>query len=357
MRPASTRLGALAAAVSLGLALLTGCTGGTGDATSNAGGAEPAAVEDGVAAPEAAAAGPAGEAAQQSALSDAAAGQRQVVRTGQVIVEVETLATSAARVRQAALDARGFVASETTGSASPVDPIPLDGDEPVGRSAAPGESVIVLRVPEARFAAVLDSVAAIGTELSRTTRAEDVTGEVADLTSRTATAKASVDRIRVLLADAKDLKDIVLLESELTRREADLEAYQARLAALSGQAEMSTITAVLRTPQAGANEPNSFLRGLQQGWVALQDSTAALFVLIGALLPFALVLALVGLPLWTLLRHRRRPAGSSGPAGPSDPPSTAPPSSAPSSSGPDGPADPPGPAPSDRDPVSSGSTG
>ena len=152
-----------------------------------------------------------------------------------------------------------------------------------------------------------------------------------------------MDRIRALLAEAKDLKDVVLLESELTRREADLEAHQARLAALSGQAELSTITAVLRTPQAAAKEPNALLRGLRQGWDAVQQSTTVLLVLIGALLPFALVAALVLVPLWLLLRRRRRPA-----------PATTSAATPPPAAGPPTPGD-PDQAPSGPSPVPAGS--
>lgn len=335
MSVSRSRLGALA----LAALLLAGCGGSDAGSMSagDAGGeavaapepAAPAAGGDGAFAgaqdADKAAAGSAPDAATGTLpLADAATLPRSIVRTGQITVEVDTLGTSVARVRQLALDARGFVASETTGFGQPVDPIPLtENDKSALRSAGTGESVIVIRVPEPRFTATLDAIGAIGTEQSRTSSAEDVTGQVADLTSRTATAKASVDRVRALLAEAKELEDVVLLEGELTRREADLEAYQAQLASLSGLAELSTITAVLRTPEASTEEPNALFRGLERGWDAVQQSTTVLLVLIGALLPFALVLALVLVPIWLLLRRRRRPVTAAprpaGPATPDDP--------------------------------------
>ena len=77
-----------------------------------------------------------GERAATDPLADPGR-QRSIVRTAQITVEVEQLSTSTARVRQVALDARGFVASETTGFGQPVDPIPLGQQDqragPLGR--------------------------------------------------------------------------------------------------------------------------------------------------------------------------------------------------------------------------------
>lgn len=306
----TTRIAAAALALT---ALLSGC-GSSGDAGSPA--AEPAqpgsAVEAG--GERAADSVQAGDSAGSqteggtSGPADAVASDRRVIRTGRITVEVETLSTSAARVRQLAVDVGGFVASETTGLDQPADPVPLDepSDGAQGRAGA-GESVIVLRVPESAFGSTLDALGEVGTELNRATSAQDVTGQVADLTSRVATARASLNRVRALLAEAEDLKDVVLLESELTRRESDLEAHQAQLTALAGRADLSTITAVLRTGRVADSEPNSFMRGLGRAWDALVASTSALFVVVGAVLPFAVLVLLVAVPLWRWRRRTGRP--------------------------------------------------
>jgi hypothetical protein len=188
-----------------------------------------------------------------------------------------------------------------------------------------GASTMTVRVPEPRLADALQRFAGVGTEKSRTTTADDVTATIADLDSRVATQKASVRRVRVLLDRAKSLNDVVLLEGELTRREADLEAAEARYRALDDQATMATATITLLPP--GQTEPqpkddDGFLAGFAAGWDAVKASTTVLLTVLGAVFPFALLLALVGVPL---LVWRRSSAGRRGTAAPAPAPAAAPP--------------------------------
>ncbi len=323
------RVPSLVTAATLGAALVLGGCGSAGENSSSgdaagAGGAAvapatPEAARDaaGVAEPAAgdqvatAENGSAGAAASGGLADAAATADRRIARTAQLVVEVKQLEPAAARIRQLATDLGGFVATETTGYSAAVGTTDADvlTGEQRRQEALAGQSVLVLRIPESSLDQALTRSAGVGTEVGRTSSAQDVTGDLADLTSRTATARASVARVRELLAQAKNLNEIVLLESELTRRESDLEALQARLAALSDRADLATLTVTLQTPEASPPSENGFLRGLRRGLDALQASTEALVVLVGGLLPFALVLAVIGLPLWRLLRHRRsRPA-------------------------------------------------
>ena len=245
-------------------------------------------------------------------------------------IEVDQLTAPAARIRQAAVDLGGFVSNETTGYAAPGSPVTTTdaSGKAETRQALAGQSVLVLRIPEPKLSQALDRAAGVGKELSRSSSAEDVTGDIADLTSRTATQKASVARVRELLAGAKTLQEVVLLESELTKRESELEALQARLATLADRADLATLTVVLQTPAVDTTptEENRFMQGLRNGWNALLDSTGVLITVAGALLPFALVGALVGYPLWRLARRRRqarsaaRPMPMPMPPAPADPP-------------------------------------
>lgn len=255
----------------------------------------------------------------------------QVIRTAEVVVEVEVLATAAARVRSVAESLGGSVSSEVTtypeaGSVPGGAPRTSGGEKPGGEkgtdvrstySARPGESVIVLRVPVSSLDQAIDRVAATGKQLSRSSTAQDVTADLADIGSRVKTQQASVERVRALMAKATALQDVVMLEAELSRRQADLEALQARQASLTDRAALSTLTVTLRTPQASRIEDDGddpvLVKGLKQGWKALGASAAVLLTLLGALFPFAVLGAVVGLPVWRLLRRRRqqgpRPGG------------------------------------------------
>jgi hypothetical protein len=238
-----------------------------------------------------------------------AAGQlatARLIRTTDVSYEVKDPTDAARRIRAIPPRFGGYLASETTG----LDQV----------AAGRGVSTLVLRVIEAKLDAALDEVTrqAQGRQLSRSSSSTDVTGDLADLGSRVSTQKASVARVRALLGRAGSLQDVVLLESELSKRESDLEAVESRLAAISDQAELATLTVTLRSAATGpavqAPGSNGFLTGLRSGWSAVTASTTIVLTLLGALLPVALVAGLLGWPLMLLLLRRRR-TGGSGPTG------------------------------------------
>jgi hypothetical protein len=141
----------------------------------------------------------------------------------------------------------------------------------------------------------------------------DVTGEMVDVASRLRTMQASVDRLRDLMAEATSMKDVIALESELSGREADLESLQRRQATLSDQVALSTIsvtvTAVAAQIEAAHAEPvvekAAFVKGLEAGWHGLTAVGRAAAAVIGALLPFLLPLALLGVVGWFVARSVR----------------------------------------------------
>ena len=226
---------------------------------------------------------------------------RDVVRTAQLTVEVADPVAAARSVRTAAATAGGFVAEEqvdTTGS------------------------WIVLRVPVAGLDRLVDDLAATGTVLSRSGRTEDATAQIVDLDSRVATQQASVTRVRALLAQATSIGDVVTVESELARREADLESLQRRVAARRDRVALSTVTVELRgaaSPQPVAAPPG-FGSGLGAGWAGLKVVAAVLATAVGFLLPFLPILAVAAGLVWVVVRRRRRRRGGPGPEGGSQTP-------------------------------------
>jgi hypothetical protein len=72
---------------------------------------------------------------------------------------------------------------------------------------------------------------------------------------------------------------------------------------------MSTITVHLRAPAApppAHTDGSGFLAGLENGWHALAAVLVGAATVAGALLPFALAVALLGVPVWLLVRAARR---------------------------------------------------
>jgi hypothetical protein len=219
---------------------------------------------------------------------------RSIVYTGTITVRVRGAVDIAATQAAAwATGAGGFVGSEDRGS-----------------DASRSQAKLTLRVPSAKFSEVLKALHGLGDEESRSLSTEDVTEQVADVDARLANAQASVDRVRGLMARAQTIGEITSLESELSRREGDLESLKARQSKLSDLATLSTITAVLLGPDAAVvatpKKSSGFVAGLKSGWSALAASMVVVLTILGALLPW---LVLLGVPLaigWWLVRRSRR---------------------------------------------------
>ena len=278
---------------------LSGCSAGSDDSSESAAasGGDTAASDSGGGAAVPAPAAPAEDTTTESLARVDVSGSA-VVRTAELGVRVERVRAAADRAGQLVRDAGGQVAAERADGAA------MDGGFE--------NAELTLRVPPERFDEVLRQLAALGEERSRATSTEEVGDELVDLESRLATQRASVERVRALLAEASDLGQVVQVEAELTRRTADLESLQARLAALSERVGMSTV--VLRldsedSPASAAGAPG-FLDGLRGGWDALLASARVAGAVVGALLPF---LPLLALAAYGAHRLRRRPAAASTP--------------------------------------------
>ena len=168
-------------------------------------------------------------------------------------------------------------------------------------------------MPTAELDATLDRLAELGKVHSRNATTDDVTAQYVDTESRVKTMQASVDRVRALMSQATKLGEIVALEAELSRRQADLEATQSQLAALEDSVAQSPVEVRLSTDEQvleEADDSTGFLAGLEAGWTAFTGSVTVLLTALGAVLPFAVVAALVLVPLLVWLRRRapRTPA-------------------------------------------------
>ena len=112
-------------------------------------------------------------------------------------------------------------------------------------------SVLTIKVLPANFAAALERLAGLGTLVSQTVYADDVTERVVDLQSRITTAEASVERLRAFLEGATDLEGVTAMEAQLLQRETDLELMRGELRTLEDQVALATIVLVLTQPTPG----------------------------------------------------------------------------------------------------------
>ncbi|MDO5740091.1 MAG: DUF4349 domain-containing protein [Ornithinimicrobium sp.] len=289
--------------VVLALLLITSCSSG-----SDAGPAGEAAADNAAAYDEAAADGgadvPDGRreaASADSAVADvvdvgAVAGDPadvMMVRRVQIEMIVDDVAAAVSRARAAATTSGGWVSSEE------VTP---------GQEERAGWATMVLRVPSKDLDTVVTGLSDLGTVTASSSQSEDVTTEYRDVEARVATLEASAERLRDLVKKAGTVESIASLERELASREADLDALKARMKVLAQDVSRSTITLHLAedgATLAAAVPSTGFVAGLQQGWAAFTASVTVLLTAAGALLPFAIVFAAIGLPALLWFRRRR----------------------------------------------------
>ncbi|MEV6629622.1 DUF4349 domain-containing protein [Actinoplanes sp. NPDC051470] len=227
---------------------------------------------------------------------DLSVDQRSIIYTGSITLRVENVNEAAARTVGIAAGSGGFVGGDNRNSDN-----------------GGANATLTLRVPAGKFSGVVDQLAKLGKdgkEESREINTQDVTEETVDLDARIKVQQARVDSGRRLLGQAKSLNDLVMLEREVATRESDLASLEAKKRRLADLTALSTITVVLLSPAAQVgppgDEPPGFLAGLRGGWNALLASLGVLVTVLGALLPWLIV---VGVPVWLLiwaLRRRRR---------------------------------------------------
>jgi hypothetical protein len=238
----------------------------------------------------------------------ARAGQA-IVYTASVVLRSADVSRAAALAAQVATSAGGYVASEST-HLSP---------------RSPGKSTVSLqlRIPVRAYPAALAKLTSgrLGSQVSLSRHAQDVTQAVADVGSRAASARAAIAQLRALLARAGSVSSLLAVQDQINQEEADLEALLAQQRALSAQTAYATVSVLLEGKAAVRphREPaRGFLAGLRAGWRAFTGVCVAVATGLGAAAPFLIVIAVVAGAGWGARRwlaSRRAQPGASGPAG------------------------------------------
>jgi hypothetical protein len=145
---------------------------------------------------------------------------RMLVWTATLELEVHSTTESLAQAVALAEKCGGYAESQTNGN---------------GRSSAS------LRIPSSAFSSSISSFEKLGIVLSRGIDGKDVTDQYVDLDSRIKTMTELRDRMRALLTQAKEIKEILAIETELNRIQSDLDSMQARLKGMQGQVDFATV--------------------------------------------------------------------------------------------------------------------
>ena len=155
-----------------------------------------------------------------AAAAEAPAQSAMLIRRAAVEVDVDDVARAVMRAHAVVVAVGGYVEREEHGD----------------RNAS-----VVLRVPEPTLEIALDSLAGTGKVTSRTVSTQNVTDQVIDVEARIRTLGASRDRLRELLSHANGVSDVITVEHELARVQAELESLQGRLQQLRSSSALAEL--------------------------------------------------------------------------------------------------------------------
>jgi Domain of unknown function (DUF4349) len=277
------------------LAALAGCSGGASSESSVASAANGFAVNG--AASSAAVSAPEAGAAPAAAASRAGNGQsteadkliatgQQLIYTASLTVRAHSVSAAVSRATAIAAGEGGYVSSENASN---------DPNHPDQSTAT-----VELKIPVALYSAALHDLTqpSLGTQLSLQQQTQDVTEQVANVNSRVTSDEAAIAQLQSLLKHAGTIGGLLSVQEQINSQESDLEAMQAQQSSLNHETSYATVTLTVLGPRTvpkpakQAHTPG-LVNGLAAGWHAFRTSVSWLLAIVGAVAPFAAIIAAI----------------------------------------------------------------
>jgi hypothetical protein len=215
---------------------------------------------------------------------------RLIVRTGQAVIEVDSLEPAIAELRRIAQRVGGFVADATVQS---------------GRNQL-RSATLQLKVPTAGFDDLTLALGPLGRLQSVNVSAEDVSEEFVDVTARVANSRRLEDRLVELLRTRTGrLQDVLTVEHELARVREEIERMEGRLRFLKASAQLSTLAVSLsEPPPIVASHPGRSIIGeaFKTAWRNFVGVLAGAIASLG----FAGPIVILGWGTWVVARRYKR---------------------------------------------------
>ncbi|MGN2641512.1 DUF4349 domain-containing protein [Nocardia takedensis] len=224
---------------------------------------------------------------------------RKEVVTGSIDITADDPIAAAATVADRVRAAGGRLDSRT---------------EQPGTDEQDPSATLTVRVPADRTDAFIDGLGGIGELTLVNTNRDDVTMQWEDLDAKIRALRASVDRLRALIAGATNTADLIAAENALSSRQGELDSLTAQQRRLDDQVALSSLTITLTAPESHTHDPgpSNFWDGLVSGWNSLIDFLQDAIVTVGKAVPWLVFLALLAGIGWGIgqLFRRRSTAGS-----------------------------------------------
>jgi hypothetical protein len=212
--------------------------------------------------------------------------ERKIIKTADLAVELKDYARYDKDMRAQLKNFGAYIASEEQRS----DGLRIS-------------NTMAIKVPVAQFDNLVNSFGGEGAEVvQKRISSDDVSGELVDIRSRTEAKKQVREKYLQLLKQAKNMKEILEVQTEINSLQEEIEAANASATFLSHQSAFSTVN--LTYYQLLTDTPHSatptFITRLTNGFMQGLQGIGSLLVLAVTIWPLVLVVVIV-----VLLMRRR----------------------------------------------------
>ncbi len=184
---------------------------------------------------------------------------QKIIKTGNLRFETQDLAKTHQKILDAVRNAKGYVQRDNT-----------------GKNYNSHYQNLTIRIPSESFDTVIQTISDGVTYFEEKTISQrDVTEEFVDLNARLKAKRTLEKRYLELLSKAKDVKEMLEIERELSKIREEIEAREGRLQYLQNQVSESTITIYFykTTSERGVtiSYGSKMVNALKNGWNGISE--------------------------------------------------------------------------------------
>jgi len=216
---------------------------------------------------------------------------RAVIRNGELTVRVANVEQAEDKVAAMIQAAGGYV----------------DSAESSDLAGATPTLNMKLKVPVAKFDAILDQIEALGTRMAKKVGSEDVTASLVDMNARLKVMRSQEEVYRRMLAKSSNSQEMMDVQDKLMNLRGMIESLEGQQKSLSGLAALSTIELTLQQSSesimASTNDPN----WAREAWGASVGTLGSVARIGGTGFIWAAVFSPIWLPIAWFWRSQRRP--------------------------------------------------
>lgn len=244
---------------------------------------------------------------EQETGGDEATGDRLVIRTKTMRLEVDSTTDAVEEIRDLTRSYEGTVSNMRIATG---DDWVYHYDE-VGNVVGDGAAVrgwVTVKVPTDSYEDFVNDVGELGEIIYQSESTDDVTQQHVDMSARLENLQAQEERLREFFEAAEDVEDMLAVEQELGRVRGEIESLDAQITYLERQAAMATVSVELTEPDAVVEPPGQswgFLDAITEGIRGAARVLTVTLTLVIATSPIWILGLVLFFPIRALVRRRR----------------------------------------------------